>query len=418
MGDRNSNKHRKPLGAPEKSSDPVPNHNTDRIMQQKQKFLESLDKRIGSANILAISMLGEIRKRSLKERDLFIYNTKVPWSKRKDLKEMLPSPSGQDVKKERKKKGVKKFSPSPHDDERDKFRRRQPRWELLPQDESLEVGRKDFAKMYIKTNGNRRIGAMALLDSGADLSLMTLQYLKTLCTDDEVREMLRKGESDIKPLSSYSNNQLNVVGRICVKGRFTEQENVGWVDLYIQIIDSDDVFYPFLVGNDIVRRLLLQIRHARDKKNILRSSVMAGYPTKYEFPVYIETVERLDEIVVNVNLKPRQGKLIEHQIREPHRLNIGDQVVITCLDESRISSVPSLNIVTKNWKFFISVYNPTNKAVSQLVPFVCEVIPPDYEIKSRKPPGSCSVVGSIKQKAGVISNISGKYPKWMIESGH
>ena len=125
------------------------------------------------------------------------------------------------------------------------------------------------------------------------------------------------------------------------------------------------------------RRLLLQIRHERDKNNILRSSVMAGYPTKYEFPVYIETVERLDEIVVNVNLKPRQGKLIEHQIREPHRLNIGDQVVITCLDESRISSVPSLNIVTKNWKFFISVYNPTNKAINQLVPFVCEVIPPE-----------------------------------------
>ena len=110
MGDRNSNKHKKQLGAPEKSSDPVPNE-TDRIMLQKQKFLESLDKRIGSANILAISMLGEIRKRSLKERDLFIYNTKVPWSKRKDLKEMLPSPSGQDVKKERRKKGVKKFFP-------------------------------------------------------------------------------------------------------------------------------------------------------------------------------------------------------------------------------------------------------------------------------------------------------------------
>ena len=392
MGDRNSKKQVKQLGASEKSSDPVPNHSTDRILQQKQKFLESLDKKIGSANILAISMLSEIRKRSLKERDLFIYNTKVPWSKRKDLKELLPSPSGQDVKKGRKKKGVKKFSPSPHDDERDKCQRKRQRWELLPQDESLEVGRKDFAKMYIKTNGNRRIGAMALLDSGADLSLMTLQYLKTLCSDDEVRELLSKGQSDIKPLTSYSNNQLNVVGRICVKGRFTEQEDVGWVDLYIQIIDSDDVFYPFLVGNDIVRRLLLQIRHERDKKNILRSSVMAGYPTKYEFPVYIETVERLDEIVVNVNLKPRQGKLIEYKIREPHRLNIGDQVVITCIDESRISSIPSLNIVTKNWKFFISVYNPTNKAINQLVPFVCEVIPPDYEINSRKPPGRCSVV--------------------------
>ena len=121
---------------------------------------------------------------------------------------------------------------------------KQRQWELFPQDESLEVGRKDFAKMYIKTIGNRRIGAMALLDSGADLSLMTLQYLKTLCSDDEVREMLSKGESDIKPMTSYSNNQLNVVGRICVKGRFTEQETVGWADLYIQIIDSDDVFYP------------------------------------------------------------------------------------------------------------------------------------------------------------------------------
>ena len=91
----------------------------------------------------------------------------------------------------KKRKGVKKFSPSPHDDERDKLKRKQRQWELFPQDESLEVGRKDFAKMYIKTKGNRRIGAMALLDSGADLSLMTLKYLKTLCSDDEVRDMTR-----------------------------------------------------------------------------------------------------------------------------------------------------------------------------------------------------------------------------------
>ena len=105
LGDRNSNKNIKKLGASIKSSDPVPNHNIDRIMQQKQKFLETLDQKIGSANILAISMLGEIRKRSLNERDLFIYDTKVPWSKRKDLKEMLPSPGGQDVKRERKRKG-------------------------------------------------------------------------------------------------------------------------------------------------------------------------------------------------------------------------------------------------------------------------------------------------------------------------
>ena len=96
LGDRNSNNRETRFGAL-KASDPVPNHTVDRIMNQKLKFLEVLDKKIGSANILAISMLSEIRKRSLKERDLFIYDTKVPWSKRRDLKEMLPSPGGQDV---------------------------------------------------------------------------------------------------------------------------------------------------------------------------------------------------------------------------------------------------------------------------------------------------------------------------------
>merc|ERR1711860_30700 len=122
------------------ASDPVPNHSIDRIMQQKLKFLEVLDKKIGSANILAISMLSEIRKRSLKERDLFIYDTKVPWSKRRDVKEMLPSPGGQDDERERKRIGVRNFPLSPHDDEGDKLMRKQRQWELFPQDESLEVG--------------------------------------------------------------------------------------------------------------------------------------------------------------------------------------------------------------------------------------------------------------------------------------
>ena len=53
---------------------------------------------------------------------------------------------------------------------------------------------------------------------------------------------------------------------------------------------------------------------------MLRSSVMAGYPTKYEFPVYIETAERLDEIVISVNLKPREAKIIEYKIEEPHKI--------------------------------------------------------------------------------------------------
>ena len=163
LGDRNSINRETRLGA-FKASDPVPNDSIDRIMNQKLRFLEVLDKKIGSANILAISMLSEIRKRSLKERDLFIYDTKVPWSKRRDLKEMLPSPggqdvekemlpspSGQDVERERKRVGVRNFPLSPHDDERDKLMSKQRQWELFPQDESLEVGRKDFAKMYIKT---------------------------------------------------------------------------------------------------------------------------------------------------------------------------------------------------------------------------------------------------------------------------
>ena len=80
-------------------------------MQQKHKFLETLDQKIASANILAISMLGEIRKQSLKERDLFIYDTKVPWSKQRDLKELIPLPGGQEDKRERKRKSVIKFPP-------------------------------------------------------------------------------------------------------------------------------------------------------------------------------------------------------------------------------------------------------------------------------------------------------------------
>ena len=76
-------------------------------------------------------------------------------------------------------------------------------------------------------------------------------------------------------------------------------------------------------------------------------------------------------------MKPREAKIIEYKIEEPHRLNIGDQVLITCIDETWISSIPSLNLVTKNWKFFISVYNPTDIAISQLTTFVCEVLPPE-----------------------------------------
>ena len=72
LGDRNSNKNTKKLGASLKSSDPVSNNNLDRRMQQKHKFLETLDQKIASANILAISMLGEITKRSLRAGSVYL----------------------------------------------------------------------------------------------------------------------------------------------------------------------------------------------------------------------------------------------------------------------------------------------------------------------------------------------------------
>ena len=59
-------------------------------MEEKNSYLESLDWKISQANISAISMLSKIRKRPLKERDMFIYNQKVSRSNRRDPKENLP----------------------------------------------------------------------------------------------------------------------------------------------------------------------------------------------------------------------------------------------------------------------------------------------------------------------------------------
>ena len=86
LGDRNSNNRETRFGAL-KASDPVPNHTVDRIMNQKLKFLEVLDKKIGSANILAISMLGEITKRSLRAGSVYLRYKSLK-SRKRDINEI------------------------------------------------------------------------------------------------------------------------------------------------------------------------------------------------------------------------------------------------------------------------------------------------------------------------------------------
>lgn len=197
---------------------------------------------------------------------------------------------------------------------------------------------------------------------------------------------MKQGESSPKAMASFSNNQLNVIGRIKVQGIITLHSSIEFVDLFIQVIDNKDV------GKDKMRRLLFDICSERDKDLKFHASMTAKYPMQYEFPLYLETVERLVKVKVKVNLGPKEAKIIRIKIREPHRLNIGDKVVVTCPEDTGLYSIPSLNEVTEQWEIFVTIYNLSNQPIIRTIDCICEVIPEDFGALPQKPSGRPSIV--------------------------
>jgi len=50
-------------------------------------------------------------------------------------------------------------------------------------------------------------------------------------------------------------------------------------------MDNGEDFYAFLVGKDIMRRVLFDSYNKRDNISKLHASVTAEYPGQYEFPL-------------------------------------------------------------------------------------------------------------------------------------
>ena len=345
LGKRPTSKNTDSKFSPSPSENMTPDEFT-KLMDSKSKFIEDYDKKLANTlNISALSILNAISKQKHKQTGkMYLYNYKSPQSLQKCSDELLP-----------------------------------------PQDEDVKVGHKDFAIMYVDDGSDHPKKLMSLMDSGADLSLITLEYLKTIMPKEVIEANMKECVAGLKKMSSYSNNALNVIGRVKLRSSYTLHPRVEFVDLYLQVINDNDVFYPFLVGKDIMRRLLIDTNNVSDIHGNVQVQAMAKYPESYDFPIRSCSVDELNQVNKNLQIKARETKIVHLALPEDHHYNIGDKILVTYIEDEGLSSIPSLNTLTEDNDLFITISNLTNKNIERQIICVCEIVPPEssqYQISA------------------------------------
>ena len=331
-----------------------------KLIDDKQKKIEEFDMQLSAnsvnLNISALSILNAIRQhdQERKGNNLYLYNHLGQQPSTRRLQDYLP-----------------------------------------PQDEEETVGQKDFAILYIEGAQCNNKKLVALMDSGADLSLITMEYLKTVLSIDEINENMAACKSGMKQMASYSNNALKVIGRVKLKCAFSPHPRVSKVDLYLQVIEDDNVFYPFLVGKDILRRLLIDITHEKTHDGQIEALAIAKYPENYDFPIIVSTVADLNKISKHLHIKAGETKVVHLSLPENHHFNVGDKILVTYLEDDGLSSVPSLNTLTEDNDLFITISNLTFQDIHRDIHCICEIIPAEsmyYQVSATLAPGTKVVV--------------------------
>lgn len=239
-------------------------------------------------------------------------------------------------------------------------------------------GKKFFGEMYLKLENDKVKKTIFMLDSGADVTLLTYDLLKTLFPLESVKNMLMK--SPVDSLLSFSNHSMSVVGMVELYIQWNLEQPPFLMNFFV--VDSLQVYFPVVIGLDSMMKHILDTSFELHK-NVLKTKFTMKKPYVAEGKLMTCFKNALYNARETISLEPGETKFCSVKLNNVNPFSLNDSVLIsyeTYNDDIRVT--PTLNLLT-NKHPVVCVTNLTNANFSKLCVFDVEMYNPrDYRIIS------------------------------------
>ena len=211
-----------------------------------------------------------------------------------------------------------------------------------------DLTRKIYTKFSFELLGSTH-RSISLLDSGADISLISAAHLKQLCPGrwPEIKSLLRPTNITV---SSFTSNRIRIEGVLTVNARFIEEGPMRRLTLYV-IKENVFVPCPILIGVRTMGYFGIDQRfYHLDGKDVPGLTITHN---DYKYPLdhyYLNDIEFAKVLSSVVDLQPGEMKRVVFYLNELSPLQEDVPVLVTSKDHT--SKGKQGNLIVCNFRGF------------------------------------------------------------------
>ena len=187
-------------------------------------------------------------------------------------------------------------------------------------------------KIYLPTyiNKHRVIGC---LDSGSDLTILHLSLYNKIMPKTHYLP-----ESDIKFITTFSDTDISVKGKFTCNIGLSRTHPGIKIDIYV--ISDIPNQTPFLLGNDLLRKGLGQIKYTESSIGIY-PEITFDYPQRHDCIVFYSAPRELSTCEAHCTLMPNEIQEVEFRLQSAANVIRTDIILITSIYWDTVCIIPS-----------------------------------------------------------------------------
>ena len=231
-------------------------------------------------------------------------------------------------------------------------------------------------KMLVKLKLGNEFGQFeditALLDSGSDVSLITLTRLKSLVSQEFIDNNIEKENA---VLTSFTNTDIKIEGKLQLRFKFN---NNGPVRVWKFLIISQHSALDMVIGHDMIMNFCMSIQiKAKNQPEIL-------LPDGEPVATYYARLNEINECYKDIKLKPKQKAYIKIKPHPAFTAFRNERLLVEGTMGSAHLVVPMACKILPDGRVPLAVVNHSNKEILEKINITITRMAPDQKIVSHR----------------------------------
>ena len=225
-----------------------------------------------------------------------------------------------------------------------------------------------LAKIKLENESGTFENISALVDSGSDVTLITMSRLLSLVSQSYVNKHLTN--ENIK-LTSFSNTGIAIVGHIKLNLKLYQG---GPIETWNFLIINQDSTIDMILGNDMIMDMCMSIQ-VKTKNN-----PEISLPNGRKVETYYERITSLNKVETEIILNPKQRKIIHVRPHAAFTAFQNERILVEGTTKSSHLIVPMASLLLPDGRVPVAIINRENYSIHAMIEFTLTRIAPDQVI--------------------------------------